>query len=83
MATKFYYEIFDASKKIKSPSKQIDILNLIESGRVNADETIYGERAAPEGEWEVLFKGTISSLLACEAHDAVVVNFFARNNIKG
>lgn len=82
MATKLYYEMFDASAKVKRPTMKIDILNLLESGRVNADETIYGERASPEGEWEVIFKGSIASLLACEAHEAVVVNFFGRYGVK-
>lgn len=59
---------------------QID--EVLDSARINANDTIYIEKAAPESEWNLIFKGTIESILAFGDYSAEVKAWFAAQGIR-
>lgn len=61
-----YKALNEAAEKIRSKALRIAVLDLIESGRVNADDTVRDGDAAPD-DWGWLFVGSIRTQLAfCE-----------------
>ena len=57
--------------------------DLIESGHLNADETIYVEKAATPGEWADLFVGSLQCLLTGGEATPAVVAWFKKNGVAG
>lgn len=62
-----------------SRSHQDIILDIIESGRINANDTVLLEEAAQPEDWTTLFIGTIQALLDCNDYHEYVKQFFADN----
>jgi hypothetical protein len=59
------YEKMSAdSELIADRDLKMQVWSVIDSAKYNADETIYAERAAPENEWERLFKGSMVDILS-------------------
>lgn len=58
-----------------------EVANIIASAEQNADDTVLIEKAATLAEWDGLFTGTISSILACGSHNPRTVAWFARRGI--
>jgi hypothetical protein len=61
-----------------SPAEEVDAL--IDSARVNADDTVYVEHAAPESAWDAIFAGSLASLLAYGT-SAAAKDFFRANGV--
>lgn len=55
------YVKFAAS--IQSPANRKIFLDIVDDARINANDTVYTERASDD--WEAIFKGTIESQLCC------------------
>lgn len=70
-----------ACDKVNSRDNRDTISYLIDSGRVNANETVYVEKAVGEDEYDRIVRGSISSLLACEKFNRHVHAFFAKFDI--
>lgn len=60
-------------------SHQDVILDIIESGRINANDTVLLEEAAPVEDWTTLFIGTIQALLDCNDYHETVKQWFNDN----
>ena len=54
---------------------------VIDDARVNADDTVYTERAAPEGDWDSLFRGTIALDLSSNPYPQAVTEFFVSRGL--
>lgn len=76
-----YYVLSAAADCIRSRNLRVDVQGLVDSGRVNADDTVYAEKAAPEAEWQALFIGSIRGLLSDGTHSRHCVAWFARHGI--
>jgi hypothetical protein len=71
-----YEDIRLASLKLSQWSERNrDILDVIESGRVNADCTIYIEKAAPVSDWDRLALASLCDALSCCANPRAVAWF--------
>lgn len=70
-----------ASRTIRSAGLQNEVDNLIDSGRINADDTVYAEKAAPESDWECVFVGTIASLLSSGEYSKACLRWFAKRGV--
>ena len=57
--------------------------DLIESGHLNADQTIYVEKDATPGEWADLFVGSLQCLLTGGEATPAVVAWFKKNGVAG
>lgn len=55
--------------------------DIIDSGRVNADDTIYRDKSLPESEWNAVAEGSICTLL-CDETNAEVRNWFIAQGIR-
>lgn len=64
-----------------SEGPQAQAFQLIESGRINADDTIEEGNATAE-DFDSLVAGSISSLLCFGEYDSTVINFFADKGIR-
>lgn len=76
------YQLTKDAAKIKSKNVRYNVENLIESGRINADDTIFVDKAAKVGEWESLFVGSIESLL-CDDANVSARRWFSTRGIRG
>lgn len=82
MTTELYAQLNTQALQLKSRVNQNVVLNLIGSGAENAWSTINVEKAAPESEWEYIFKGSIASLLSTGEYSKQVVAWFAKRGIQ-
>jgi hypothetical protein len=73
---------FDAYNGIGSKKLRDEVGNLIESGRVNANDTVHVDKAAADGEWDSVFVGSIRSLLSDGTYSKRCVRWFAARGIK-
>jgi hypothetical protein len=80
MKTKIYETLLNDCKKITSRENQSLVDYIIDSARINADDTII-EGNASESEWDRLFIGTIGSQLSTGEYNHHVVKFFTKRNI--
>ena len=80
MTTKIYETLLNDCKKITSRENQSLVDYIIDSARINADDTII-EGNAPESEWDRLFIGTIGSQLSTGEYNHHVVKFFTKRGI--
>lgn len=74
-------KLFAESDKVKNLANRETINSLIDSGRINANDTVFLEKAAPVEEWETIFKGSIGTLLASGSYNHRVVAWFAKRGI--
>lgn len=58
-----------------------EVIDLIDGARVNADDTIYVDKAAPKSKWNAIFAGSLSSLL-CERISPAAADFFRANGVR-
>lgn len=58
-----------------------EISDIIESGRVNADDTVHVERAAPVSEWESIFIGTVQGALSYSGNSARCIAWFKSHGV--
>jgi hypothetical protein len=54
---------------------------IIDNGRINADDTVHREKAAPEGEWGSIFLSSLGVLLSDES-DPKVTGWFQSHGVK-
>lgn len=54
---------------------------VLDSARVNADDTIYTEKSLPEGEWDTVAMGTVESVL-CDTECPKVRAWFTAQGVK-
>ena len=80
MATKTYEDFLVDCKKITSQKNRYSVDYIIDSARINADDTI-PDGDAPESEWSRLFTGTIGSQLSTGEYNSNVVSFFTKRGI--
>lgn len=68
--------------KIVSRDTHYAVGVLICGGYTNANDTVFIEKAAKESDWDVIFTGSIASLLSTGEHSKRVINWFASRGIK-
>ena len=78
--TETYATLLAECKKIVSQKNRYLVDYIIDSARINADDTIL-EGNATESDWERLFIGTIGSQLSTGEYDRHVVGFFTKRGI--
>ena len=76
-----YYKLLDDCKKINSTKNRYTVDYIIDSARINADDTIL-EGNATESEWDRMFIGTIGSQLSTGEYNHNVVKFFTSRGIE-
>jgi hypothetical protein len=59
-----------------------DILYTIDAARVNADDTVYLEKAAPESDWDGIFEGSLMGLLSDRDVNPDTLRWFAAQGIR-
>lgn len=58
-----------------------EVSDALDSARVNANDTIYIEKAQPETEWESLFTGSLVSSLSFSTPSPAAVEWFAKHGV--
>jgi hypothetical protein len=81
MDTKSYETLLADCKKITSQKNRYLVDYVIDSARINADDTIL-EGNATESDWERLFIGTIGSQLSTGEYNRHVVGFFIKRGVE-
>jgi hypothetical protein len=76
-----YYKLLDDCKKINNQENRYAVDYIIDSARINADDTII-EGNATESDWDRLFVGTIGSQLSTGEYNHHVVKFFTNRGIE-
>ena len=66
---------------VRSGSFADRISYIVDSGRVNADDTVYTEKAAPASDYDRIALETVIGTLAYET-DKRVINWFAKRGIR-
>jgi hypothetical protein len=56
--------------------------SILDSGRINADDTIYLEKSAPSDQWDAIALASVCDLLAY-SKDKPVLAWFARHGVTG
>jgi len=75
------YNAFNsAASKIKSRDNRLAVDEIIDSARINANDTIRDERL-PLSDWDHMFTATIGSILSEGRHNRHVVAFFTSRGI--
>jgi hypothetical protein len=70
-----YTALLAACDKIKSRDNRLAVDNIIDSARINANDTIRDERL-PLSDWDSMFTSTLASILSDGGHNRHVVAFF-------
>jgi hypothetical protein len=78
--TKFC-ELRKAAILIGSRKNRETAFDIIDSGMLNAGETVYTDKACPEEDWNRIFIETIQENLSYHKYNRHVVGFFAKNGI--
>lgn len=78
-------------EQIKAKAKKLDMRKhdglghrvdeVLDSARVNADDTVYLEKEADASEWDSIAVGTLSSILA-DSKDKAVIRWFERQGVR-
>jgi hypothetical protein len=76
-----YNSLYELAQLIADRTTRDTVENLLDSGRVNADDTVYAEKAVPESEWFDMVKGSVTGLMACDEPTPEVVAWFAAHGI--
>lgn len=76
-----YRPLTIAEQAVEPMSLRDAISNVIDSARINANDTVLLEEAVPADQWSAIFVGSIQSILACDPHPQAVIDFFAANGI--
>ena len=58
-----------------------EISGLISSAEVNANDTVYADKSATEGQWNRIFWGSLEMLLG-DCRDAKVTNWFKKQGVR-
>ena len=66
--------------KIESRNNRDTVDEIIDSARVNADDTVRDERL-PEADWDKFFTATLGTILSEGRHNHHVVAFFTKRGI--
>ncbi len=75
------YDAFNAmASKIKSRDNRRAVDAIIDSARINANDTVRDEHL-PLTEWDRMFTATIGGILADGGHNHQVVKFFTTRGI--
>lgn len=82
MITERYKVLSADAARLKTKALRDTAENLIESGRVNADETVHVEKAATEEQWDTIFEGSIGSLLSTGEYGRPALNWFNKRSIR-
>ena len=75
-----YTGLLTACDKIKSRDNRNAVDNIIDSARINANDTIRDERL-PLSDWDNMFTSTLASILSDGGHNRHVVAFFTTRGI--
>ena len=59
-----------------------EVCDLIDSGRINADDTCFVEKSRDAADWDAVALDSVSYLLA-SCKDKRVINWFARRGVRG
>ena len=75
------YAAFNAmASKIKSRDNRLAVDAIIDSARINANDTVRDEHL-PESAWDGMFTATLASILSEGGHNRHVVGFFTTRGI--
>jgi hypothetical protein len=75
------YDAFNAdAAKIKSRDNRLAVDAIIDSARINANDTVRDEHLALS-EWDRVFTGTLEGILADGGHNRHVIAFFTTRGI--
>ena len=80
MYDKLYTDLNNACAKIKSRDNRWAVDAIIDSARINANDTISDDKR-PESDWDYFFKATLASILSDGGHNRHVVAFFTTRGI--
>ena len=76
-----YYKLLDDCKKIASRENRDAVDYIIDSARINAEDTIL-EGNATESDWDRMFIGTIGSQLSTGEYNRHVLGFFTKRGVE-
>jgi len=75
------YDAFNAmASKIKSRDNRLAVDAIIDSARINANDTIRDEKL-PLSDWDRMFTATLAGILSDGGHNRHVVQFFVSRGI--
>ena len=80
--SKTYNNLTAALDTVDDPKLKDRLDEIIDSARINADDTVDIERAAKPNEWDAIFKGTVESILSSGETNRRVHEFFKTHSTK-
>lgn len=75
-----YYSLIADCKNIESRKNRDAVDEILDRARINANDTVYDESLLLEN-WDIMFTGTLRSILSEGGHNHHVVAFFTKRNI--
>ncbi len=76
-------ELFDAVRKqgwVAQGSVLDRVDNVLDNARINADDSVYGDKSATEDQYEQIFVASIQCILSSQ-NDKAVAKWFAKNGV--
>jgi hypothetical protein len=81
MYDKRYSELLKECSKIRSRANRDAVDYIIDSARINANDTIRDDKERTLADWDWLFTGTIGGQLCTGEYNRYVVEFFTKRGI--